>query len=262
MVMFLFFIIFGVTTYFPADKADKNQNNIIRFKNLRKIIIDPGHGGVNLGALSAIGIREKKITLSIALKLKKFLDQNTDLEIILTRTDDSSLSLAERVQFANKHKGDLFVSLHCNSVGGAIASGVETFFLSEKATDEITAQLCALENLIPENPEELTGKMIFNLPIQKILKDITFQANHELSEKLGVFMVNNLAKTLNLINRGVKQAPFGVLKRLQMPGIVLEMGFISNPDEAEYILSDSFLRGLEKGFLQTLIDMENYLDNK
>lgn len=238
----------------PAIAKRKSKTNHddrpIALKRVRTIVIDPGHGGDNLGTRSIYGVLEKRVTLRIALKLAARLRQKTKAKVLLTRESDKGLSLRERIAFANRKRADIFLSLHCNSDPKNQGTGIETFFLSLKASDQETAKLAQREN----------GDEIFRLPVQDspneiqgILTQLQHVQAHTYSFHLAESVLRALVKETKWRSRGVKQAPFGVLRSAQMPAIVVEMGFLSHPNEAKKLLddavqnriADALVRGIE-----------------
>ncbi|MCA9523417.1 MAG: N-acetylmuramoyl-L-alanine amidase [Myxococcales bacterium] len=208
----------------------------IELKKVRTIVIDPGHGGDNLGTRSIYGVLEKRITLRVALKLAAHLRETTRARVLLTRESDKPLSLRERIEFANRAGADVFLSLHCNSDPKHRGTGIETFFLSLKASDAEALKLAHREN----------GAELFTLPVQEspneiqgILTQLQHVQAHTFSFHLATAILAALVKETKWRNRGVKQAPFGVLRHAQMPAIVVEMGFLSHPDEAKKLLDDA-----------------------
>jgi len=214
---------------------------------VRKIVIDPGHGGRDPGAMAQQGIREKDITLSIAKKLAQSLRRRTGCEVLLTRSSDTYLHLEERTAIANTRKADLFISLHLNSSTAREVMGIETYFLN-LATDESAIAVAARENATStKNISDLEG----------ILKDLMRNAKIAESTRLAKSVQKNICVNMSrkyspIKDKGVKQAPFYVLMGAQMPAILIETGFISNPQElgrlssADYqsALSDAIAAGV------------------
>jgi N-acetylmuramoyl-L-alanine amidase len=204
---------------------------------IHTIVIDPGHGGDNTGAISRNGVREKDITLPIAVSLKRALESSMPVKVILTRSDDSELELDDRSAIANQNKADLFISLHVNSSYGRSAHGAETFFLSLQASDEIAAEIAAIENRAADG-----GRAESSLDdLDLILWDLAQSHHLAESQRLARLVQEELNGALGLSDRGVKQAPFRVLRGAAMPAVLVELGFLSNPNE-ERKLGDSGYR--------------------
>jgi N-acetylmuramoyl-L-alanine amidase len=195
-------------------------------------VIDPGHGGDKDGAVSPRGDKEKDLTLQIARRVKRRLEKLGG-RVVLTRTADTGVPLANRAAVANAVKADLFVSIHLNSMpteaSRRTSSGVETYFLSADASDAGAAASAARENA-----DRLAGEPQLdpNDPVAFILDDLeTTEALAE-SSRLAYALHDRLVAALRTENRGVKQAPFYVLAGARMAAVLLEVGFISNEAEA------------------------------
>jgi N-acetylmuramoyl-L-alanine amidase len=224
------------------------------FENVRLVCLDPGHGGANHGAWTSIGVYEKDLTLPLAKAVRDHLIATTDLEVVLTREADDSLTLPERAAYANRVGADLFISLHLNSTEGVIADGVETFSLAESATDDEAERVAASENLEPE--ATAVGRRFEHHAVDRIVKTLTLRGAHLLSGTLASELQRAIARESGLRNRGAKSARFGVLRGLEMPGVVLELGFASNPSEIEFITSPEYTPRLQKAVFDAIVQME------
>jgi N-acetylmuramoyl-L-alanine amidase len=195
-------------------------------------VLDPGHGGDLVGAVSPAGDTEKTLTLEIARRLKKRLEAQGG-QAVLTRPGDARVPLANRSAVANAVKADLFISIHLNSMpteaGRRVSSGVETYFLSADASDAGAAAAAARENAdrVAGEPTPDPGD-----PVAAILDDLASADALAGSSRLAYAIHDKLVTALNAENRGVKQAPFYVLAGARMPAVLLEVGFISNAAEA------------------------------
>ncbi len=221
------------------------------------IVIDPGHGGENLGAEGPYGLLEKEIVLELAMKLKDDLAGEKGLSIILTRTTDVDIDLDKRARIANAVKADLFISLHVNAAEYMDASGFETFFLSLEATDEAARKLAWLENQgmlssridsTEENPDAESNDL------ELILGDMAQSEHLQDSEFLAGLIQENLAKVMNSENRGVKQAPFRVLMGANMPAVLVEAGFLTNHEEARNISDSKNQEKIVKSIAKSIVD--------
>lgn len=207
---------------------------------VRTIVLDPGHGGTETGAIGPSGIQEKELTLTIARELEARLESQLGVRVVLTRNEDANLPHDARTAIANQNRADLFISLHLNSSLGSGAHGAETYFLSAEASDAAAARMAEAENLPdPALPEGTTGLEAQDLEL--ILWDLA-QTHHLLeSQRFAAIIQGELNQTLQLRDRGVKQARFRVLNGAAMPAVLVELGFISNPDE-EKKLQDGVYR--------------------
>ena len=200
---------------------------------VRVIVIDPGHGGDDSGAVGPGGTEEKDITLSLAKKLAARLEKMLSCKVLLTRTTDVFVPLDERTAFANKNKADIFISIHANAASNRHANGVETFFLNYESTDEDARRVAAFENRVTSvGGRNLAGE---NDDLKMILLDLVNTEAHHESSRLAEKVHLSLLKLTGKENRGVKQAPFAVLAGATMPAILVEVGFISNPSEERWL---------------------------
>lgn len=213
---------------------------------VRRVVIDPGHGGRDPGAPSAIsGVYEKHINLDISLMLANKLKRDLGLEVVMTRSADNYLTLEERTAIANTHRADLFISVHANSSRNRNARGIETYFLN-LTTDNESIAVAARENATSEkNISEL----------QEILNDLMRNAKINESSRLATYvqksMVGKVSTQYNPTHdRGVKYAPFYVLLGAQMPSILIETGFISNPRESRRLMDPEYQRTLCNGIVE------------
>lgn len=206
---------------------------------VRKIVVDPGHGGKDPGAM-AFGLKEKDIVLAVSKKLAKELKTAYRYEVILTRTKDVYLPLEERTAVANTQKSDLFLSIHVNASADKASNGIETYFLN-LATDANAMRVAALENATSTHS---IGEM------QDILASLMKNSKIDESSRLARFVQTNLIsglnKTYKLRDLGVKQAPFYVLIGAEMPAILAEISFITNPEEAKLLQTDEYLDKIAK----------------
>ncbi len=211
------------------------------------VVIDPGHGGKDPGAVSRDGVlKEKDLTLKISKRIKRFLEKKlAGITVALTRTDDRFLSLTERTAFANSLNADLFISVHCNSATDSTSKGIETFYLS-KASSPRAMRVAARENGIP-----LT-KMS---DLDATLLDLTMISKKNESDRLANTVHKSLARALarelpGMRDRGVKRAPFYVLLGAKMPAILVECAFISNGRDRDKLTSPGHLDCISGGIVQ------------
>jgi N-acetylmuramoyl-L-alanine amidase len=220
--------------------------------NVRRIVIDPGHGGKDPGCFHKGGIKEKNIVLKLAKILAKKVEQKLQCEAVLTRTKDVFLPLEKRTAFANVKKADLFISLHINAHKLANVYGLETYFLNI-ATDERAVMVAARENATSEK----------NLSdLQAILNDLMLNTkiseSSRLAHEVQKGMIGNTRKRYKSVkDLGVKQAPFYVLIGAEMPAILVETGFITNPRERKRLLSDQYLNSIADGIVSGI---ERYVE--
>ncbi|MCH2663600.1 N-acetylmuramoyl-L-alanine amidase [bacterium] len=211
---------------------------------INKIVIDPGHGGRDPGAVGPGQTREKNITLAIARRLGKQLERDLGLEVVYTRSKDVFTRLRTRARIAREADADLFVSLHCNAGRRRAAGGIEVYFLSEAKTAEAAAA-AERENAVIELEEDLeqdTGNTLRDM----VLEILSSQYLKE-SEALAASIRSRMTRRFkSMDDRGVKQANFYVMRGTMgaMPSVLVEMGFISNPTEEKLLKKTSFQKDM------------------
>lgn len=224
------------------------------------IVIDPGHGGIDPGAVGKKGLYEKDATLDIASMLKDLIEDSLGIKVFLTRDKDKYLSLKGRTDFANSHSADLFISIHCNaSPKSRKVRGFETYFLSEAKTTEARA-VAALENAsLKFDGVEPTDEISF------ILYDLAQSAFLEESNCLAEFIQTGAEELLSIPALGISQAGFYVLRGAFMPAVLVETAFISNLEEENLLREKSFKKKLAycifNGTKNFVEDYERRLNN-
>ncbi|MDD2228447.1 MAG: N-acetylmuramoyl-L-alanine amidase [Candidatus Cloacimonetes bacterium] len=214
---------------------DKPRDN-----SITTIVLDPGHGGKDPGAVGRkLKAKEKDINLGVCLKLKSLLEKELGLRVLLTRSDDRFVSLQDRTKYANEKKADLFVSLHTNSSKSASGKGLETYYLSTAQTSEARA-VEALENDVVELFEGGTAAKRKYDDLAFILSDLSQTENLESSNQLASNVQQNIVAGTRATDRGVKQANFYVLRGAFMPSILVEMGFLSNEEEEQLLVNEEY----------------------
>ena len=220
-------------------------------REIKTVVIDPGHGGLWPGAMGKAGTLEKDITLAISLKLAAVIRRNLALRVVLTRDKDVDVSLESRAAMANNNKADIFLSIHANSSYQKDARGPETYFLSLEATDEEARKLAYLENN-PTQPEEgIAGDN--RDEIQMILWDMAQTAYLKQSSELAESIQNELNLLLRTRNRGIRQAPFTVLAGVACAAVLVEVAFLSNSREERRLLNEDFQNEVAKAIYDGLV---------
>jgi len=223
----------------------------------RVVIIDPGHGGKDPGAIGPTGLKEKDVTLGIALYLEKLL-KGVGIPTYLTRSKDAFVYLEDRTNFANQKNGFVFVSLHANSVLNhrSSAEGIETFVLSSKYIGASARDVADRENRASRAHPEL------DTDLAKIIADLEESANIKYSLDFADVIQKKLVNYLKLEDRGVKQAPFVVLKGANMVAVIVEVAFISNPKEEKLLKTDKFKENAAQALFEAIkYYIENTPDN-
>lgn len=235
----------------PSSQVQKSTTKKI------VIAIDAGHGGEDSGARGASGSLEKNITLSIARKLKKEIDNDEQLRAVLTRDDDYFVPLRGRVIKARKLKADIFVSIHADAFTNPDAKGSSVFALSESGATSASARYLANK----ENESDLIGGVSLDDKdpmLAKTLLDLSQSATINDSVKLGNFVLDQLGDINDLHKSNVEQAGFAVLKSPDIPSILIETAFISNPKEEQALNNDEHQEILAKNIL---IGIKKYLSS-
>jgi N-acetylmuramoyl-L-alanine amidase len=204
------------------------------------IVIDPGHGGLETGAKGKFGTLEKDLTLAIGAKLAEIVKQTRASNVVLTRDRDVDISLEDRSAIANNNKATLFISIHVNGSYRKGAAGPETYFLSKDATDEEARRLAFLEN----NSEVLENNI--QADDEDVIKMILWDMAQTAYLKQSSQLAEDIQSELNLLwgtrNRGIKQAPFKVLTGVACPAVLVEVAFLSNPQEERKLLTEEYQR--------------------
>jgi N-acetylmuramoyl-L-alanine amidase len=199
------------------------------------IVIDPGHGGIDSGAEGVKGTLEKTITLAFAQELKKKLEANGRFVVKLTRDSDLFLRLDERVRVARQHEADLFISVHADTIKYRGIRGATVYTVSDKASDAESAALAARENLV----DDLAGMAVndANHEVSDILVDLIRRETHSFSIRFARTLLGELSDRVEMIKNPHRFAGFKVLKAPDVPSVLLELGYLSNPDDEEQLRS-------------------------
>lgn len=231
----------------PADPSTDPSDSPVapEVSGPRVVIIDPGHGGDDPGAVGPSGIREKDVALGVARELAAILEDDPDFEVHLTRSDDRLVPLWERGPRATELKGErpgLFVSLHTNAVGDRDVRGFETYFLSDGRMTEHERRVVALENAAMGFGQRTGTDLSADPELGSILSDLRNFDHQRWSADLAEEVQVQLERIHPANNRGVKQGPLAVITNSIMPSVLVELGFISNASEEELLASDEFQR--------------------
>lgn len=216
-----------------AEPADKPRNKTLHpsVSRIRRVVVDPGHGGHDPGAVGGEGTREKDVVLSIGMKLAKKLREELGLDVVMTRSSDVFLELQERTAIANQVGADLFLSIHANAAPNRQASGIETYYLSLAKTEK-AAQLAAKENGTSLEKVSMLQAVLFDLMANYKIND-----SAHLAEVVQKELYRRIDSRWPVKSLGVKQGPFYVLVGATMPSILVETAFLSN-DKDEQRLKD------------------------
>lgn len=254
-------IIFGILSVFLL--ATSSQAWADRKGFVRKVVIDPGHGGRDPGAIGSIA-KEKDIVLAISLKLGEYIENHfDDVEVIYTRTTDEFVELHRRAQIANENKADLFISVHCNASRSNRAYGTETFVMGLHRSQE-NLEVAKKENasiLFEDDYLETYDGYDPNSPEANII--FSFFQNIYLNQSLMMasLVQDQFRERAQRNDRGVKQAGFLVLYNITMPGILVEAGFLSNPREERYLISETGQTHIASAIFRAFREYKQYQDN-
>jgi N-acetylmuramoyl-L-alanine amidase len=222
---------------------------------LRTVVIDPGHGGDELGTQGAKGALEKEITLSVARRLRTLIESRLGLKVFLTREDDRTMSLDDRSAFANNHRADVFLSIHANSAVRPALKGAEVYYLTVERADEEARKKA------DDNTATLPSLGGGNRAIDLILWE-TAQARYlEQSATLAGFIEQSLRPRIEMSPRAVQQAPFRVLVGANMPAALVEIGYLSNADQESQLATAAYQDQVAQALLDALIKFRGFLEH-
>ncbi|PCI37753.1 MAG: hypothetical protein COB53_05700, partial [Elusimicrobia bacterium] len=236
-------------THPPAVRAPQRAGRI-------RIMVDPGHGGKDGGAVGRRGTLEKDINLAASRELVALLRQEDVFDVRLTRDSDTFIKLKQRSALANNFNADLFVSIHCNAADSRALSGFEVYFLSERASDPEAERLAEFENsVLAMEGEDVVldeaAELLYALARTEYINDAAEMAG---------LMTRSLSKRVDLRNRGVKQAAFYVLRGANQPAVLVEMAFLSNGRDEAKLQSKKYRRKLVEGMYAGILDFARRKD--
>jgi N-acetylmuramoyl-L-alanine amidase len=222
--------------------------------SIKRIVIDPGHGGAHWGTVARSGAMEKDITLDLALRLRRLL-QDASFEVLLTRESDVTMSLEERVAFANARRADVFVSIHVNSFPRRDVRPVETYHVGP-SDDPVVLKLAGAENKDSRSPLGDYRRLI-----EKIYIDERRDESRAFAGAINAELFRALsAINPDIENRGVKMAPFAVLVGTEMPAILVEVSCLSNEEEAQLLTTDDYRAQIATALLRGIRSYVRRLD--
>jgi N-acetylmuramoyl-L-alanine amidase len=239
------------TTTHVASPTSNGDRSLIRALGLKigKIVVDAGHGGHDTGTIGPNGLEEKDLVLDVALRLGKLLENKLGAEVVYTRDDDTFIPLETRTAIANKEQADLFISIHANSSRDPSARGVETYYLNFTSSPD-ALEVAARENAVSQQSIHELQDLVKKIALkEKIEESREFAADVQKSLYLGLNGKNPGER-----NRGVKKAPFVVLIGANMPSILAEISFVSNPRDEKKLktsvyrqqIAESLYKGVAK----------------
>ena len=232
----------------PTAAGDRSLIRALGLK-IGKIVIDPGHGGHDTGTIGPNGLLEKDLVVDVGRRLGKLLDTRLGAEVVYTRKDDTFIPLETRTAIANQERADLFVSIHANSSRDPNARGVETYYLNFTSSPD-AMEVAARENAVSEKSVHELGDLVKKIALKEKIEE-----SHEFASNVQQAMQSGLAlRSAGVRDRGVKKAPFIVLIGANMPSILAEISFVSNPADEKKLqtpeyrqrIAESLYRGIAK----------------
>ncbi len=243
-----------------------------------KVVIDPGHGGSDTGA-SRGGLKESEIALKVGLQLSHLLSRDTRFEVAMTRTQDHRLTLSQRTVMADRVGADLFVSIHLNSSPDSRARGTEIYFQNQLPADEEAMFLVSRESDEGEGaPEALAGRdssaggtdsLSSRQDLKRILDDLKRNHRIERSSELSKTLLQSLQPFMAIMSAGtagrsgtraIRQAPFWVVSEIKIPAVLVELGFLTHPEEGPRLATADYQRDLAQGLYDGLVKFKEMLD--
>jgi len=219
----------------PPSDPDESFNQIADKLKFDTVIIDAGHGGKDPGNVGYRNTYEKDVVLAISKKVGEYINEYLpDVDVVYTRDDDTFIDLYDRGNIANKHEGDLFISIHANSFHKPSVRGTDVFFLGLHRS-ESSLEIMKKENMIFNNNEQQVRELTQEQLLIYELANSGYIAN---SERIATMLDQQFTNRANRKSRGVKQAGFVVLYEASMPSLLVEVGFLTNPSEQRFLASD------------------------
>ncbi|MFC1566777.1 N-acetylmuramoyl-L-alanine amidase [bacterium] len=242
----------------PAAQKETTTVNIRQYLSSQKkvIVVDPGHGGKDPGAVSKRGTKEKNVNLSISKKVANILKRKYMREVILTRDRDEFIALSDRVEIANNNNANLFVSIHANSTVRNDRRGFEIYFLSEKGSDEEAERVAQLENAALKYEDEIrydVNSILWSMALNEFMNE---------SSELCYFVSRSVDKNIRIQNHGVKQAAFHVLKGAKMPAVLVETGYLSNILDDKLLTNKKYQDKLAQTIAEGVVNFEKHSVNR
>ena len=251
------FDISSTENYININLRMNTKENTKKIKKMREkwlldtIVLDAGHGGKDPGAIGIGGLQEKTVTLDVAKRLGKLLEQNLGVNIIYTREDDNFIELWKRTEIANESNGDLFISIHANANETHHASGFETYLLRPGKFDD-AVEIVQRENEVIKLEED-KSKYEDLSDENFILASMAQNEYIKESEFLASEIQNQLGYVLNIKNRGVKQAGFWVLHKVDMPNVLIELGFLTSKKDIQLLRKARYRQKMAEAIFRSIV---------
>ncbi len=244
-----------LAAFIDRDKLLPPEMKKLVPRGLKVVVIDPGHGGRDKGAKGGTGTQEKDLVLSISQKLRTMLEEDLGVKVVLTRTADYFVGLKERTAIANNNRAELFLSIHTNAAFRRSVRGYETYYLSFSASDLESSQVALLEN----RSLGVEGKQGEEALLEAILWDMAQLEFINQSGELAARVQQNLVKSAGGRDRGVRQAPLAVLMGARMPATLVEVGFITNPEQEVKLNRETYQARIARSLFEAVSDYNRSL---
>ena len=237
----------------PTESGSRTLTRVLGLK-IGRIVIDPGHGGHDTGTVGPTGLREKDVVLDVGLRLKKLLEHKAGCEVVMTRSDDTFIPLEERTAIANAKTADLFVSIHANASSDREARGIETYYLNFTSNPDALA-VAARENATSQESMH---------QLQDLIKKIALTEKIEESAEFARDVQKEVYRRASQLsgqqpNRGVKKAPFVVLIGANMPSVLAEISFLTNPHDEKSLRRSDYRQKIAEALYLGILDYVNNL---
>lgn len=216
------------------------------------IVIDPGHGGIDGGAVGRNGAQEKDIVFAFSKVVRDKLISAGPFDVLMTREEDKFMSLRDRLEFSRRSKADLFISIHADSLRQRFVRGSTIYTLSKKASDRLSEKLAETEN-----SADLVGGVAVEEEVEAvadILVDLTTSETKRFSRRFSSLLVKNLGSEIRLIKNPQRSAAFGVLKAPEVPSVLIELGYLSNVEDERLLQSAEFKSKAGQAIAQSVLD--------
>lgn len=234
----------------PKNNAVPQKKTPTQQSKRKIIVIDAGHGGVDPGAIGYKGTYEKKITFFMAKELKEELDKNSKYKVYLTRNRDLFIPLRDRVKIARKYDADLFISIHADSAKNRKAKGLSVYTLSETASDKEAEALAE-----KENKADIVAGLNFadhTKEVSDILLSLAQRETNNSSSEFANILSSEMSKIVKTVSNTHRFAGFAVLKAPDVPSVLLELGYLSNPDEEKLLRQEKYRKKLAKATVKAV----------
>lgn len=244
----------------PLKTGNSHSKPAKKSSSRRLVMLDPGHGGIDTGAIGHGGSKEKHVVLAIAKNVRAILQKN-GINAKLTRTGDTFIPLYDRVEFAHQHGADLFMSIHADGFTNPSAAGASVFALSNRGASSAMAKyLSEKENAV----DELAGKKAKDKDhlLQQVLFDLVQTDTIKNSLTLGSHVLKNIKPVHRLHSKGTEQAAFVVLKSPSIPSVLVETSFITNPAEEKLLGTAAFRQKIASAIASGIISYFHWFDNQ